>query len=211
MSSGAHDSGGGLSRSASANALRGIAVIAAAVLVGVLLLARGVPDEETVAAGPDDGATTSEDTTDTTDTTEALVTEEEPTESTDGTEVTPDTTGTTTPDITTTAPAAEARPPSEVRVLVLNGSGRQGEAGRGAAYFAEQGYETADPKNAESGGPSAIFFAEGYEAEAEAAAGALNLDPALVLRPLDPAAPPIADTQGANLIVLAGTDGLIRF
>lgn len=205
MSSGAHDSGGGLGRSASANALRGIAVIAAAVLIGVLLLNRAVTDDEVVAGGSveEDEATTATSAPEVADEVEP----EQPADT--DPEVAP--TETTAPAITTTVPPVEVRAPGEVRVLVLNGSGRQGEAGRGAAFFAQEGYATADPKNAEGGGPSVIFFAEGFEAEARAAAEALNLDPALVVRPLDPAAPPTEDTQGANLIVLAGTDGLIRF
>lgn len=204
MSNGAHDSGGGLGRSASANAFRGIAVIAAAILVGVLLLNRGVSDEGiATAAGGDDEETA-------TTTTEP---EEEPVDPAEATTETTAATGddAAQPEITTTTATPEVRPPAEVRVLVLNGSGRQGEASRGAATFTEAGYETATPKNAPQPGPSAIYYAEGYAQEASAVATTLGLDPALVVRPLDPAAPPIDDIQGAHLIVMAGNDGLIQF
>lgn len=203
MSSGAHDSGVGLGRSAGASAARGIAVIVVAVAIGLLLLNRGLDDDE-VVAGADEEPTVVEGADE-----EAEGEAQDAT--TTETTVAGEPTVTTAAGVTTTTPATEARPAGEVTVLVLNGSGQQGAAGRGAAFFTEQGYLTADPKNALENGPSAIYYAEGFAAEADAAAAALDLDPALVLQPLDPAAPPIDDTQGAQLIVMAGTDGVISF
>jgi hypothetical protein len=203
VSNGAHDSGAGLGRSASANALRGMVVIAVAVLVGVVLLTQGLTDDEVeTAAGPDGEAVTTttvadddEAPADGTDPADPVEPEVEPAEPA------------TPPAVTPPAP----RPPGEVRVLVLNGSGRQGEAGRGAQFFTQAGYDVAEPKNAPAPAPSAVYYVEGFEAEANAVAVALELDPALVVRPLDPAAPPIDDTQGANLLVMAGNDGLVQF
>jgi hypothetical protein len=192
------ESGSSGSRSATASAARGIAVIVAAVVVGLLLLNRGL-DGEVVAA---DGQTT---------TTTTAADDDGATDGTDGGDTTVTTADPTSPTETTAPPPAEARPPAEVRVLVLNGSGQQGAAGRGAQFFQEQGYQIADPKNAPRPGPSTIVYVEGFEAEANAAAATLGVDPARVVQPLDPAAPPIDDTQGANLIVQAGTDGVISF
>jgi hypothetical protein len=169
-------------------------VIVAAVAVGLFLLNRGLAERD-VEAGPAD---------------EPVAAQPAEPETADD-PATPAEEVTQTPPETPVPAVAEPRPPSEVRVLVLNGSGRQGVAARGTQFFSQAGYDTAEPENAPGPGPSAIVYADGYAEEANAAAVALGLDPALVVRPLDPAAPPIADTQGANLVVVAGTDGLITF
>lgn len=174
---------------------RGVLVLAAAVAVGALLLAGAVVEEgsDTADAG---GERTSEQSAG-----------DDPSTAPAGGSTT---TTTTEPSPTTTAPPS-ARQPAEVRVLVLNGSGRAGEAGRGTQFFVDAGYEVADPQNAPAPGPSAVLYVEGFEAEAEAAAAALGVDAAAVVRPLDPAAPPAPDLQGANLVVVAGSDGAIAF
>jgi hypothetical protein len=191
------DGGAGAGRSAGSDTFRGVLVIAAAVVVGILLLSRGLADDDQTAIADEEPAAES-------DGGEA---EGEAVAPPDGEATTPS----TEPPATTPAEPPAARQPGEVSVLVLNGSGRSGEAGRGAQFFTDAGYVAADPQNAPSPGPSVIWFAEGYAAEAEAAAAALGVDAAAVVRPIDPAAPPIADLQGANLVVVAGTDGTIAF
>jgi hypothetical protein len=95
-------------------------------------------------------------------------------------------------------------------VLVLNGAGAKGIAGRGSAILQEAGYDVLAPRNANFLGPSKIFYTEGFEDEAAAVAGVYSVDPAAVVAPLDPANPPINDTRQANIVVVVGEDGLIQ-
>lgn len=195
MTAGAHDSGEGFGRSAGVNAARGIAVIVGAVLLGVFLMVRGV-DDTTVAA---------------TETTEA---------STDGDDA--ETTGTTTPeDVVTTLPDEDAAStddtlgaqsnPADVITLALNGTDpiQSGVAGATRDRLQAAGYGVADPKNADTAGPSVILFVEGFESDARAIAELFGVDPDAVVKPFDAATTPIADTQSAQVIVMAGSDGVI--
>lgn len=107
-------------------------------------------------------------------------------------------------------PQPALRPANEVKVLVLNAAQRQGVAGRGTELLVAANYLTGAPKNADvTGAPSAIVYAEGYEAEAVAVAAVFAPGLEGLVQPLDPAAPPIVDTQEANVIVVIGPDGLI--
>lgn len=195
MTAGAHDSGEGFGRSAGVNAARGIAVIVGAVLLGIFLMVRGV-DDNSVAA------------TETTVTTEAA-------EDADGSaETAPD-------DVVTTLPAEDAaitddtlgaqRNPSEVLTLALNGTSpaQPGLAGSTRDRLQTAGYGAAAPKNADTPGPSVILFTDGFESDARAIAELFGVDPAAVVKPFDAATSPIADTQSANVIVMAGSDGVI--
>lgn len=195
MTDGAHDAGGGFGRSAGANAARGVMVIVAAVVVGLLLMQRGLSDsgdtatDAGTAADADSGDGVSDDTT--TDT------------------VTSDSTLPSSSLPPTTLPAP--RDPSEVKVLVLNATdGVKGAAGRGTQRMLENNYRTGEAKDAAADGPSAILFQPGFESEARAVAAVFGVDPEALVRPFDAAASPIADTQQANIIVVIGNDGLIQ-
>lgn len=194
MTEGAHDAGGGFGRSAGANAGRGIAVIVGAVILGLFLMARGVDDSDLVAA--EDPVTTT--TVSETDSGDAASTTEQSTT------------------ITTAAPAVETtlgaqRDPAEVLTLALNGTDpvQGGVASKTRDVLQASGYGTAAPKNAETVGPSVVLFVEGYESDARAIAAVFGADPAVVVKPFDAATSPIADTQGAQVIVMAGNDGVI--
>jgi hypothetical protein len=197
MTAGAHDSGEGFGRSAGVNAARGIAVIVGAVLLGLFLMVRGVDDNSvaadntTTTAPADDGA----DNGDGTDTTAADVVTTLPADD-----------GATTDDT-----LGAQRNPAEVLTLALNGTDpiQSGVAGRTRDVLSTAGYAVAAPKNADTPGPSVILFSEGYESDAQAIAGLFGVDPAAVVRPFDAATTPIADTQGASVIVMAGSDGVI--
>lgn len=103
-----------------------------------------------------------------------------------------------------------AQTAADITVLVLNGAGAKGTAGRGSAILQEAGYEVLAPRNANFLGPSKIFYTEGFEEAANGVAGAYSVDPAAVVAPLDPANPPINDTRSADVIVVVGEDGLIQ-
>lgn len=206
MTAGAHDAGGGFGRSAGTNAIRGILVIAAAILVGLLLMFRGISDPAESSAG---GTTTTAAETGDDEGPGSTTGPDNPDEGTDG-----DTDGGGEPtdptQTTTTLPAP--RDPSEVKVLVLNGTDPrvQGLAGRGTDVLKTLNYVTLNPKNADVNGPSVVYFGPGFEAEAHAVAQAFGADPAQVVSPFDPTASPIADTQGADVIVRIGSDEVIR-
>ena len=200
MTTGAHDAGGGFGRSAGANAARGIMVIVAAVIVGVLLMNRGLDDDGANTAG----AATGDTGTEATETADGATDDGS---TTDGSTI-DDAADGTAPDSSTTLPPP--RDPSQVAVLVLNGAnGVPGVAGRGTDVLKTQNYLTKDPKDADVDGPSVVLFQPGFESEAIAVAAAFGVDPALVVQPFDVATSPVADTQGANVIVRIGNDGLI--
>ncbi len=195
MTAGAHDSGEGFGRSAGVNAARGIAVIVGAVLLGVFLMVRGV-DDNSVAASETTASTEAPETTD-----ESAATDPE--------------------DVVTTLPQEEAattddtlgaqRNPSEVLTLAVNGTSpaQPGLAGQTRDRLQAAGYGAAAPKNADTPGPSVILFGVGFESDARAIAELFGVDPAAVVKPFDVATSPVADTQLANVIVMAGTDGVI--
>ena len=178
-----------------AGRFRGALVIAAAVVLGGLLLAWAIDDDENEAAIAEQEQVSSPVT---------VAAEGGPTTTVPATTAPPT-------DSTTTTTVPVVRPPAQVRVLVLNGSGQSGVAARGATFFTDAGYATAEPANAARPGASVVYYAEGYRAEAEAIANALEVDPARLLRPLDPDAPPVPDLDDANVIVVAGNDDAITF
>lgn len=193
MTAGAHDADGGLGSAGGANAARGLAVIVAAVLLGFFLMARGI-DDSTVASAESSASTTA--------TTAAVD------DTAEGS-----TTITTEPPVEDTTPAdtlGARRPPAEVLTLALNGTEPivAGAAGSMRNLLESNGYAVASPKNADAARSSVILFVEGYESDARGVAELLGADASLV-QPFDPANSPIADTQGAQVIVVVGNDGVI--
>jgi len=192
MTAGAHDTGEGFGRSAGVNAARGIAVIIGAVLLGVFLMVRGVDDNNNAVAAEEASPTS----------TPAVADDAAP------------------EPVVTTQPVEEApvddslgaqRNPSEVLTLALNGTSplQSGVAGGTRDRLQAAGYGVAAPKNADTAGPSVILYVDGFESDALAIAELFGVDAAAVVRPFDAATSPIADTQSANVIVMAGSDGVI--
>jgi hypothetical protein len=108
------------------------------------------------------------------------------------------------PDATTTPTTEAPRPPSEVKVLVGNGSGVNGAAGGATDALEALGYVTGTPANAERVPATVIYFTDGYEVEAGALAEAMGAPPTAVT-PM-PAVAPVDDLQLANLLVILGPD-----
>ncbi len=202
MTAGAHDAGGGFSRSAGTNAARGVMVIVAAVAVGLLLMFRGINDsgDDTAAESTEAPAETGGEGQD-------------PAGAGDTASTTVPTDDAST-ETTSTTVSAPPRDPSEVKVLVLNGTDADnrtaGVAGAGTDVLKPSNYVVLEPKDADVNGPSAVFYTEGYLAEANAVAAVFGVDPVAVVQPLDPTAAPIVDTQGANIVVRIGSDGVIK-
>ncbi|MEZ5229594.1 MAG: hypothetical protein R2710_23905 [Acidimicrobiales bacterium] len=147
MTAGAHDAGGGFSRSAGTNAARGVLVIIAAVAVGLLLMFRGIGDSSNDTAA--DATPAADGGGDTSDAAAA------------GDTSTTVPTGDTVVESTTTTVSAPPRDPSEVKVLVLNGTDATsrvaGVAGAGTDLLKPSNYITLEPKDADINGPSAVF------------------------------------------------------
>jgi hypothetical protein len=106
----------------------------------------------------------------------------------------------------TTTTVAGQREPGDVSVLVANGSGVAGLAGDLSERVGAAGYETAEPANIsedDAVSSSTVYYADGYEAEAEAVATTLSPQPPVAPMP-DPA--PVADLRGATVLVVVGPD-----
>lgn len=114
---------------------------------------------------------------------------------------------TTAASSTTTAGAGS---PAATTVLVLNAASGKGVAAKGAQVLKDAGYTVMAPKNADALGKSKILYTKGNQAAAEAVAAVFDVDPAKVVGALDPAKPPIATIGDADVIVVIGTDGVIK-
>lgn len=155
---------------------RGIALIAVAVILGVILLQATDADEPFAAVD---------------------------TEEDDGSGVTPTTDSDSSATTPTTATAA-AHDPSEVAVLVANGAGIDGLASRIGDQLKAANYVVQTPANTKApADTSVVFYAPGYEADAAAIAQLLSPAPATAALP-EP--PPVEDMKGANVLVVAAAD-----
>lgn len=106
--------------------------------------------------------------------------------------------------VESTTTTAATRPPSEVKVLVANGSEVNGAAGAQSDALAALGYDTANPANAELVPATVVYYTPGYEAEAEDLAAAIDAGPEAV-NPL-PTPAPVADMQLSNLLLVVGPE-----
>ena len=104
----------------------------------------------------------------------------------------------------TTPTTLASRAPSEVSVLVGNGTGIRGLGGQTADALKAIGYNTLTAVDATKAlDVTNVQFADGYEPEARAIAVTLGL-PSTAVQALN--SPAVPDTQGANVIVLLGAD-----
>ena len=156
----------------------GIVIIAIAVLIGVVLVFRGLSDTPGELGGPStDGLVA---------TTTTLDRDAPP-----PTDVNQD---------TTPAPA-----PADILVLVANGSGVAGLAGQTSEALTGLGFRTLEPTNVDQGAiNSNVYYVEGSEPAAVEVAAALGL-PASSVAPL-PTPPPVASVGEAVVLVVLGAD-----
>lgn len=121
------------------------------------------------------------------------------------------TTSTTTPQVTVGEEVAEetsstlpARAPNEVTVRVGNGAGKSGVAGRATSILANASYVTLGAKNSSVKlGTTAVYYGEGYGADAEVIATLLNV-PLTNIAPMPP--DPGVAIESANIVVILGAD-----
>lgn len=224
MSNGYHAADdGSLARSTGGAAARGAMLIALALVIGLVLMAFALDDPQTVIASTDDTTTDVESTDDAADTSTDDATEDssdavsvgEPDGSTDETVATiaPDD---STPDtIAEAPPTGEARPASEVNVLVANGTGGKGVAGTISDKLKADGY-IANAANAPSTAEAVIYYRVGYDADARAIAEALGAPPDIITQApgdgtIAVAAEAVSDGRltAANVVVIIGNDNNI--
>jgi LytR cell envelope-related transcriptional attenuator len=169
----------GFAQSVAFSAARGALLIGVAVVIGIVLLQ--VVDNDTTGPIGDGGS--------------------------DGSAVV-DTSSTTTPsqDTTTTTAATGggARPPAEISVQVLNGSGVSGAAAAMTAQLAAAGYVTLEPTDTSSATGTTVYCTGGLDREASALAVAVGGDPPPSAEAL-PDPPPSGTDSTTNCVVVLGS------
>ena len=113
------------------------------------------------------------------------------------------TTTTSAPPTTTTIPLPTTTVPAILQVQVLNGSGVAGAAGRMSVRLSEAGFVMLPAGNATGRyRSSAVYFADGWQREAERVLSVVDIDGVEAVTAMPPA---FADS-GATVVVLLGTD-----
>jgi hypothetical protein len=106
---------------------------------------------------------------------------------------------------TSTSTTLPPRPPADVKVLPVNGTNVAGVAGRTGDVLRRGGYNVLSPTNtAKPVDSSSVQYAPGHDSEAKEVAKVLAL-PDTAVQPLA-SPPPVADTRGADVIVIVGPD-----
>ena len=195
--------GGGLGPSNSAAAPRALLLIVVAVLLGAALLWKGLDDGTDLVSDqpvPTTTAPTGDGTPD--DGSGDGSGDGTPDDGTGGT-----TTSTLFPTIT--------EPPSEVQVLVANGSGTARAAGDVTELLVPKGYATLAPANAQPTDSTMIFFRPGMVAEARAVMELLAPDSPDLLAQIPPTGLAVAENaldrlESADIVVILGADGRIH-
>ena len=193
--------GGGLGPSNAAAAPRALLLIAVAVILGLVLLWKGLDTTPGVAVPPeatDDGSAESvgmveEGPAD-------LPVEDEPVAAT-----------TPAPTTTTAAVPAPTRPPNQVRVLVANGSGVRRGASDVTDVLSPNGYTTLPPANATPTDTSGIYYRPSYSSDARAVMELVAPGNPDLISPLPPGGLDVPDgtldrVANANVVVILGAD-----
>ena len=176
---------GSFARSAGGAGVRGLALLALALLIGIVLLnaTDADPPGTTVSASGDSDSGTAG--------------------SGDGEGAGQVATTTTAP--TTTVPA---RAPKDVKVIVANASEVKGAAGNAKKALDPVGFNVLAPANAAPVAESSVYFTAGYDRDAAGIAAALGL-PGTTVKAIPTPAP--FDVKGANVAVVLGADHAQKF
>ena len=195
--------GGGLGPSNTAAAPRALLLIAVAVILGLVLLWKGLDTTPGITVSPeatDDGSAGS-----------VGMVEEGPADLPMADEPVATTTPAQTTTTTTTFAPAPTRPPNQVRVLVANGSGVARGASDVTGVLSPAGYTTLPPANATPTDTSGIYYRSGYSGDARAVMELVapgNPDLILALPPggLDVPDGTLDRVANANVVVILGAD-----
>jgi hypothetical protein len=169
-------SGGGFAKSIAGSAARGAALIALAVIIGIVLLQ--VIDDGTSGPIGDGGNVSTGNTTGTT------------APATDGSSSTSSTTATT-----------PVKQPAEVNVLVLNGSGRAGAATTQSRSLKAAGYQTGTPADAPARKGNIVYFKAGFDRECTTVSTLVGGAAKVEAIP----SPPPTGSENANCVVILGS------
>ena len=174
---------GSFARSAGGAGVRGLALLAFALLIGIVLLnATDADPPGTTVSAEGDSDTPSGDGGDSDAAGEGTATP------------------TTAAAPTTTAPARAAK---DVKVIVANASSVKGAAGNAKKVLDPLGFNVFAPANSAAVPESSVFFTPGYERDAAALAAALGL-PGTTVKAIP--TPPPFDTKAANVAIVIGAD-----
>ena len=182
---------------------KGVLLLGVFVAIGIIVLSEGFNDTSNTAVSPSVVQSSEE-------TNEAPSTNEEETNEEAAASEETDTQESTGPVQAEPVSSGESvlHPPSEVRVLVANGTDVGGAAGAiREVLISDQGYNGLPPVNATSEEVpefSFVYYANGYELDARNVGLIINVDSTNVI-PM-PAALPVADLAEANILVLLGSD-----
>lgn len=181
------------SRSTSSALFRGLALLAAIVVLGIVLL-NSSDDGALPVTTP--GASLPQTAPAVVDTTLGI----QPTVNVEpGDDVTSTTFG------GGVSPGGVLRAPAEVKVIVANGTRVQGLAGKVSDKLGAVGFIMAVPTDVTAKPkPTQVVYVVGYENEARDIANRLNIDPSKVTQ-LGTASP-VADAAGAQVIVVVGAE-----
>ncbi|HEY3722822.1 MAG TPA: LytR C-terminal domain-containing protein [Acidimicrobiia bacterium] len=172
--------GVGFGRSVAFSAARGAALIGIAVIIGIVLLQ--VIDDGTSGPIGDGGSSASAGGT--TNTTAA------------GSGTTSDSSSTTS-----TTASTPVKPPAQVVVLVLNGSGRPGAATAQSNALKAKGYQTLVPADATGRAGSIVYFKPSFDRECTTVAASVDGAPKVEAIPT----PPPTGSDTANCVVILGS------
>jgi LytR cell envelope-related transcriptional attenuator len=167
--------GVGFGKSVAFSAARGALLIGIAVIIGIVLLQ--VIDDGT--SGPiGNGSVSAGGTTDTTAAN-----------------------GDSSSSSTSPTTATPVKPPAEVAVLVLNGSGRPGAATAQSNALKAKGYQTLTPADSADRQGNIVYFKPGFDRECTAVA--TNVDGAPKVEPIP--SPPPTGSESASCVVILGS------
>jgi len=167
---------GSFGKSAGMAAGRGTALLAVAVVLGIVLLNATDESPSSVSTEPD----------------------------TEQTQPTTPSGGDPDPTTSTTAPAPPARLPAQVKVIAVNGAGVNGAGAKITDVLREAGFNVLAPLTGTRGSTTAVFHAAGFEREGAAVATSLAVPTSVVQALGTP--PPVADIRGADVVVIVGAD-----
>ena len=195
--------GGGLGPSNAAAAPRALLIIAVAVILGLVLLWKGLDTTPGITASPEginDDSTGS-----------VGLAEEKPADRPIVDEPVVTTTAAPATTTTTTVAPVPTRPPNQVRVLVANGSGVPRGASMVTGVLSPAGYTTLPPASALPTDASGIYYRPAYSSDARAimevvAPGNPDLISSLPSGGLDVPPNALDRVADANVVIILGAD-----
>jgi len=194
--------GKGIAPSNASAAPRAFLLIFVAVVLGLVLLWKGLDDDLQNAVS---------NTSDSSDQT-AQMAEEQPADlpPLDVSEISTTTVAVVETTTTTSQPPLPTKPPSTVKVLVLNGSGVGGAAGAVTNLLKPHGYTTLSPANGNKDEKSWVYHKPGFSPDAKGITDVLEIMPDLLISyPANELSVPEGSmdrVSNADVIIFLGSD-----